>query len=178
MSGKVFGIGISKTGTLSLAQALVVLGYKTIHFPMTMEQIDINDASMDITVACRFEMLDTRYPGSKFIFTVREMTSWLKSCEDHYTKRILIELLSERTRSLIVRARRGMYGTEHYDPEIFKETYIRHRDKVFTYFKERPRDLLVMNICEGDGWTKLCPFLGHPVPDVPFPHRNKSGYNK
>ena len=26
-----------------------------------------------------------------------------------------------------------------------------------------------------DGWEPLCNFLGYPVPDVPFPHENKSG---
>ena len=26
-----------------------------------------------------------------------------------------------------------------------------------------------------DGWEPLCKFLGHPTPDVPFPHKNKSG---
>jgi hypothetical protein len=25
-----------------------------------------------------------------------------------------------------------------------------------------------------DGWTKLCPFLGVPVPDVPYPSRNST----
>ena len=178
MPAKVFGIGISKTGTLSLASALVTLGYRTIHFPMTMRQIDLNDASMDITVACRFEELDRLYPGSRFIFTEREMSSWLKSCEDHYTKRIILDLLSERTMSLIVRARRAMYGTEYFDPGVFEETYISHSKKVFEYFRERPQDLLVMNICEGDGWSKLCPFLDRPIPDEPFPHRNESGYGK
>lgn len=24
----------------------------------------------------------------------------------------------------------------------------------------------------GDGWGPLCEFLGKPVPDVPFPHKN------
>ena len=42
------------------------------------------------------------------------------------------------------------------------------------YFKDRPGDLLVMNICEGEGWEKLCPFLGVPIPNEPFPNVNKS----
>ena len=40
------------------------------------------------------------------------------------------------------------------------------------YFKDRPNDLLVMNICNGEGWEKLCPFLNKPVPDAPFPKEN------
>ena len=34
--------------------------------------------------------------------------------------------------------------------------------------------LLVMDITRGDGWEKLCPFLGVCVPPVPFPHAHKS----
>jgi hypothetical protein len=30
-----------------------------------------------------------------------------------------------------------------------------------------------MNLVEGDGWEKLCPFLGVPVPSVPFPHLHR-----
>ena len=37
----------------------------------------------------------------------------------------------------------------------------------------RPR-LLEMDIAAGDGWEKLCAFLGRDVPDQPFPHLNKA----
>ena len=49
--------------------------------------------------------------------------------------------------------------------------------EINTYFKNRPNDLLVMNICEGDGWEMLCPFLGTDIPDVPFPKLNVYGEN-
>ena len=31
-----------------------------------------------------------------------------------------------------------------------------------------------MDLAAGDGWSKLCPFLGKPVPDAPFPHLNRA----
>jgi hypothetical protein len=34
------------------------------------------------------------------------------------------------------------------------------------------RTLFVNSIYEGDGWEKLCPFLGKPIPDAPFPVEN------
>ena len=40
------------------------------------------------------------------------------------------------------------------------------------YFAGRPDDLLVMSVTEGEGWEVLCPFLGHAVPEAPFPHLN------
>jgi hypothetical protein len=29
-----------------------------------------------------------------------------------------------------------------------------------------------MNICDGEGWPRLCNFLGKEKPSVPFPHLN------
>jgi 3'(2'), 5'-bisphosphate nucleotidase len=40
------------------------------------------------------------------------------------------------------------------------------------YFKDRPQDLLVIDVTAGEGWEKLCPFLGKPTPDIPFPKAN------
>ena len=34
-------------------------------------------------------------------------------------------------------------------------------------------DLFVLDVRGGEGWEKLCPFLGLNVPDVPFPHANE-----
>lgn len=42
------------------------------------------------------------------------------------------------------------------------------------WFKIVPKDqLLVFDVKEG--WQPLCDFLGIPVPDIPFPHKNKGG---
>jgi hypothetical protein len=38
-----------------------------------------------------------------------------------------------------------------------------------------PQDrLLVIDICAREGWETLCPFVGKPIPDAPFPHVNRS----
>ena len=29
-----------------------------------------------------------------------------------------------------------------------------------------------MNICEGDSWEVLCPFLDKSIPNIPFPKLN------
>jgi hypothetical protein len=41
------------------------------------------------------------------------------------------------------------------------------------YFKDRPKDLLWLDIPSGQGWEKLCPFLGLPVRYDPFPWKNR-----
>ena len=42
------------------------------------------------------------------------------------------------------------------------------------YFRERPQDLLVLDFAKGDGWEKLCRFLGADIPESEFPHANKA----
>ena len=49
------------------------------------------------------------------------------------------------------------------------DTYIK---QVTHYFKDR-NNLLMLNICDGEGWEKLCPFLGINIPDENFPNVNK-----
>ena len=36
----------------------------------------------------------------------------------------------------------------------------------------------VPGLPEGDGWEKLCGFLGYPVPAKPFPHANKASLSR
>ncbi len=55
----------------------------------------------------------------------------------------------------------------------FIETYYRHHEDVRKYFHNRPDDLLEMDITAGDGWEKLCPFLGLSIPSQPFRESNK-----
>ncbi len=52
--------------------------------------------------------------------------------------------------------------------------YAKHHIDVCTWFKDRPADMLVLNVCKGDGWDKLCQFLNLPVPSKEFPKTNAS----
>jgi len=49
-----------------------------------------------------------------------------------------------------------------------------HRARVRALFKGRPGKLLILDVCGGEGYEKLCPFLGVPVASDPFPMKNKS----
>ena len=65
-----------------------------------------------------------------------------------------------------------LYGTDVFDDQRFAAGYARFVAGVEEYFKDRPQDLLIIDVTAGEGWEKLCPFLGSPVPDVPFPKAN------
>ena len=165
---KVFGIGLSRTGTTSLNDALEILGFSAIHYPISLEQIELYDAATDLLVAATFEILDTKFPGSKFLYTVRGRESWLASCRQHWLRKQ--ENVDDINREL----RRQLYGTIDFDPGLFAQAYDRHESRVLHYFAERPHDLLVLDICGGRaGWEVLCSFLGVPVPNTPFPNTNR-----
>lgn len=89
---KVFGIGLSRTGTQSITSAMRILGYKTVHYPQILlykagklstdfKPLENFDAAFDTPVTRFYKELDRNFPASKFILTVRDIDSWLKSCE-------------------------------------------------------------------------------------------------
>jgi sulfotransferase family protein len=169
VSGKIFGIGLSKTGTTSLHHALMQMGFNSKHYPQQsglfacdFSGLDPYDAVTDIPVAAYYAQLDQAFPGAKFILTVRDVDDWLASMERWLSR-------SRRPNEFMLQMRLVVYGTIKYHRGRLKQVYERHVQGVEDYFRARPNDLLVMNICAGDGWGKLCAFLGKPAPKVEFP---------
>ena len=65
-------------------------------------------------------------------------------------------------------------GCPEGNEQRYIDTLVYHNHCVFEYFNDREEDFLAMDITRGDGWQKLCAFLGKPTPSVPFPHANKA----
>lgn len=189
---KVFGIGLERTGTTSLTEALRLLGYRALHFPDDdVTRTEIYDhfksgrksihlsilrhynALTDTPVCCIYRALDKAYPGSKFILTVREKQAWLQSRSRLVKLQILpqFETLPREHPANVYTRFIGdqLYGPFNYDPD---RAYDFYNAKASQYFRDRPRDFLTLDICAGEGWSKLAPFLGCPVPAVPFPWEN------
>jgi 3'-phosphoadenosine 5'-phosphosulfate (PAPS) 3'-phosphatase len=176
---KIFGIGLSKTGTTSLANALQILGYKTKdnmgvvkYATGDLSSVDLNvvnahNALTDTPIPSFYRELDAAYPGSQFILTVRDNEEWLKSCRKQFTQRDA-ERQNEAHKRLFI----DLYGTDVFDAQGFGNGYRRFVDGVRDYFKDRPQDLLIFDISGGEGWEKLCTFLDRPLPDIPFPKAN------
>lgn len=187
---KVFGIGLSRTGTQSLTAALRVLGFSVVHYPTdagTLETLVRGDARFplleqhdgiaDITVAPYFVDLAARYPDSRFILTLRERESWLRSCRGHFGARPAFEAADSEALRVQLAVRRflraAVYATYDFHEARFLQAYERHVATVRQHFATQPGRLLELDITAGDGYAKLAPFLGRPVPDQPFPHRGR-----
>ena len=183
---KVFGLGLSKTGTSSLGEALNVLGIKTIHYPFdnntynelyegqyNLTILNEYDGIVDIPVAPYYAQLDKVYPDSKFILTIQDIESWLKSVDKHW------ELMMQwwhnypefkRFHEFIGVA---VYGSMLFNKDRFRFVYETHAKNVIDYFKNNKEQFLVIDICAGEGWKELCSFLDLPIPEEPFPHANE-----
>ena len=169
---KVFGVGFHKTGTTSLRDALRYLGYR-VTGPDFKKAEDLDDGLVERAVELAkhfdafqdnpwpllFREMDEIFPGSKFILTLRDEESWYASALRHFGS-------AETPRRKFIYGVGAPLGNEG----IYKSRFRKHNADVISYFAGRPNDFLVMELAKGDGWEKLCRFLGHPVPDLPFPH--------
>jgi hypothetical protein len=200
VDGKIFGIGLPKTGLTSLTSALNLLGYRASQYQFgvmdwdTLNQVQNGvfrlkvleryDAITDLPFISRFpHAFDQEYPGSKFILTVREIDSWLRSAENWFTSKPIStqhqdnKVTSYKTTPFFdLYFRVLLFGSVRFSQDHLRYVYAEHYDRVTRYFADREKDLLILNTAAGEGWEQLCSFLGKAIPDVPYPHENQSRY--
>jgi hypothetical protein len=136
-------------------------------------QLDHYDGLTDIIVAPFYPHLDALYPGSKFALTLRDKASWLKSCRNHWKDRPAFYDDSKSQTHMRMRRllRAATYGCYEFDEARFAWVYDEHVRRVREHFRDRPDQLLELNVVGGDGFRPLANFLGVPVPSEPFPHK-------
>jgi hypothetical protein len=153
---KIINIGLPRTGTYSLTLALRTLGYKTIHYPIEMNSIKEYDAATEVRFG--YDELNEFYPESLFIYSTRDLNLWIRSCKRH-----------------------KKYYTLGWNPfwkqEENWEEIKKNKDKEIELVNVNSNKLLIIDICNGDGWSKLCDFLKKPIPSIEFPNVNKSTKN-
>lgn len=173
---KIWGIGANRTGTTSLTYALAMLGYKMSHYKHH-EEITLGiknenykfdflndfDGALDLPIPLIFKQLDKEYPGSKFIFTIRDEDSWIRSQEKLHSG------IREPIEEVYL-----MYGDYYFNREKFLKRYNEHNEQVRNYFRIRPNDFLEIDLTKGNQWEKLCIFLGRDIPNEEFPHHNNT----
>ena len=188
---KIIEIGVKKTGTSSLGCAYRILG--KVHekfnpvvydkwiasgekdYDSLFEHMDKFEAFEDGPWHdCDYKVLDIKYPGSKFIILERDDKGWIDSLESHESPAINANNIPKRYLD-----DRWVNDRESMIAEKLKWKHEKYNE-IKQYFVDRPGDLLVMNICEGDGFEVLCPFLNMDLPRnhdgtvVEFPHSNRS----
>lgn len=173
---KIFCVGFHRTGTSSLRGALERLGYRVCGSVATedpdisvrvreiaFDLLDRYDAFEDNPWPILYRELDARCPGSRFILTIRPADAWVRSVSRFFGTK------STPMREWIYGA-----GSPIGNEARYRERFERHNAEVLHYFRDRPDDLLILRITEGEGWRELCGFLGHEVPGEEFPHVHPS----
>ena len=151
---KILNVGLPRTGTKSLHQALNTLGYYTCHYPHKLKNITPYSAACEVQFP--IAECDDVWPGSKYILTTRNVDDWIASARRFRSKR------------------KPGWNPFWWEPEEkWLGLYRSRLNECLDYFGDSGR-LLLFDICAGDGWEPLCEFLGKPVPGKPFPHLNSS----
>lgn len=187
---RIFGVGLHKTATNSLAAALRTLKIETKHWESARRAKDIwmemkighssltvdqSYALCDLPVPLLYKELDVAYPGSKFILTTRPEADWLESIKNHWNPETNKWRETWDTDCFTHRVHYELYGTRKLEPEVFLRKYLTHNAEVRNYFKDRPADLLELPMDGTAGWKELCGFLEKPIPDRPYPAEYRTG---
>ena len=178
---KVFGIGLNKTGTSSLKQALITLGYKHCDMRGQMTYKFFKGRVEDVLVSARgfdsfedwpwplmYRRIFEEYGDSaRYILTRRlSAESWLESLKAH-------SLLTNPDNN--PRKRIFGYDYPHGAEAQHRAFYECHLTEVRQFFADQNASHLLSEVCweEGSGWSDICAFLNEPVPDTSFPHVNR-----
>ncbi|KAJ5098952.1 hypothetical protein N7532_005953 [Penicillium argentinense] len=138
-------------------------------------------AVCDVPAACFAEELMDAYPNARVILTNRDTDAWFESVQktliaNAFTRRAsFISFLATITRSPNRWTRPVMmYALSDFFGGSFerngRQVYQEHYDRVRKMAAERKMELLEYEVT--DGWGPLCKFLGHDMPENPFPRGN------
>jgi len=172
---QVIGIGLGRTGTRSLCHALEVLGYKkVVHCPATLSAIEEHDAAAE--GACMRYWREPQFEDAKLILTVREPRSWVSSCCRAIHKYDWRRYEGTEWFNYMRANRISRYGwfaksadEKDIESRLFQH-YSQYHYDVAQFCLENNRELCVTNLVAGDGWARICPFLGIPKPNADFPN--------
>ncbi|MGH3430877.1 MAG: sulfotransferase [Mycobacteriales bacterium] len=185
---RIFGIGMHKTGTTSLHEALSILGYDSAHWKSARwakaiwqefksggksSTAEKSYALSDLPIPLFYRELDAAYPGAKFILTIRDEVEWLQSVRNHWSDRNVFREQWDGD-NFTHQLHNAVYGRKTFDAEVFLRRYKLHNAMVREHFKDRPGDLLVMDMSDGAGWWELCGFLRRPIPSRSYPRAHVS----
>jgi len=134
-----------------------------------------------------YKHLDKAYPGSKFILTVRDSPEqWYSSITRFHAKMFgkdgRIPTVEDLRAAQYVRLG-FMYNVvrihrttdeDPYNKNTMIAHYERYNQEVMEYFKDRPGDLLVINVGEEGAYQKFLNFLGIKSSWNDFPWENKT----
>ena len=136
------------------------------------------DACLDFPGCLFWKDLHEAYPEAKVILTYRDADSWLRSMQYSIFHFLdwkmwhlwrIVDYRETRPMLAMLETGFGIFCNNNYGDRC-KQAYRNHNELVR---KTIPKEQL-LEVELGQGWGPLCEFLGLPVPDTPYPHKNTS----
>lgn len=135
-----------------------------------------------------YKKLDAAFPNSKFILTIRDSgEQWYNSMVKFHSKifgkgNVPTWEVLKKTRYIYrgwsYENKKHVYGLTEQDDPYDKTKLINYYDTrnqaIINYFKDRPDDLLVINLSEKGAYQKFCAFIGLKSNKTDFPWENKT----
>ena len=189
MALKIVGSGLGRSGTMSMKLALEQLGFGPCHHmievfghPETVplwvdaaegrpdwDLIFKDYVSMVDYPGCRYwRQLADRYPDAKVLHTVRDPDAWFDSTQATIFAQGSMSMNAPPPMRQFFGGLLGDFGDKIHDRAFMTDYFRRHTAEVeATIPTER-----LLTFHAGEGWDRLCAFLGVPVPEAPFPMVN------
>ncbi|HEY1561105.1 MAG TPA: sulfotransferase [Caulobacteraceae bacterium] len=189
MALKVVGSGLGRTGSFSLKLALEQLGFGPCHHmvevfahPETTPlwvaashgrpdwETVFKDyvSAVDYPTAGFWREIADSYPDAKVIHTERDPDAWFDSTQATiFAPGSFADNPPPQLKEFFESFTGPLAGHIH-DRAFMTDFFRRHSDEVKATIA--PERLLVLQV--GEGWERLCAFLGVPVPGTPYPQEN------
>lgn len=173
----VVGLGLPRTATSSLSDALRLLGWKPSHFPINLKKrrkafLKRRNAFVDLTMMnLRPKEIQEMFwdKNVKYIYTYRDIHKWKKS---------LLKL-----KKLFNRWKRSTLALEGIQKNLNSMFIDFENDSIETFRNEYEQemrecipkqDLLEIDLIKAeDKWKDICKFLRCDRPQAPFPHSSE-----
>ena len=190
MALKVVGSGLGRTGTKSMQTALNMLGFGPCHHMVEVFQhpesmqlwIDAAEgrpdwdaifkgyhSMVDYPGAAHWRGIADYYPEAKVLHTVRDPDKWFESTQATiFSPRSPATATQEGVPGRFFASFMGPFREHLHDRAFMTDHFRRHTEEVRAAIA--PERLLVYEV--GEGWERLCAFLGGPVPAEPYPTEN------
>lgn len=161
---KIFIIGLPRTATTSVCLAMLEQGFKTAHNAYTQDSFSQAQVLADTPIFCDYQQLDKDFPNSQFIHLTRAPELWLPSIKQ-LLQRMIVNL--QRTDGGFNPHIKRCYS-EVFSPltedninsdEFLLDCYSRHQQGIVEHFKDRPQDLLTIDVSNEASYFAMLSFL-------------------
>ena len=192
MALEVVGTGLGRTGTKSMQTALEMLGFGPCHHmfevrahpesrawwieagegkPVWDKIFENYRSTVDYPGAAHWRAITDHYPSAKVLHTVRDPNSWFDSTQATIFSPVVLSWQLAGPEADFFKSIFAAIATtpEHmHDRKLMTDYFRRHTEEVKAAIAAER--LLIYEV--GEGWDRLCRFLGVPVPEAPFPSEN------